>query len=133
MHAGLSPELISMDQIRNIARPTTVPDYGLLCDLLWGDPDKSIEDWDVNSKGVSYSFGKNIVKKFIEKHNFELICRSHQVVEAGYEFFAKKKLVTIFSAPNYCGEFKNDSAVLCVDDNLFCSFQQFRRKKSKNT
>jgi hypothetical protein len=36
-----------------------------------------------------------------------LICRAHQVVEDGYEFFAKRQLVTLFSAPNYCGEFDN--------------------------
>jgi hypothetical protein len=27
-----------------------------------------------------------------------------QVVEDGYEFFAQRQLVTIFSAPNYCGK-----------------------------
>jgi serine/threonine-protein phosphatase PP1 catalytic subunit len=33
------------------------------------------------------------------------------VVEDGYEFFAKRKLVTIFSAPNYCGEFDNAGSI----------------------
>lgn len=45
--------------------------------------------------------------KFLQKHDFDLICRAHQVVEDGYEFFAKRQLVTLFSAPNYCGEFDN--------------------------
>lgn len=48
-----------------------------------------------------------IVAKFLAKHDFDLICRAHQVVEDGYEFFAKRQLVTLFSAPNYCGEFDN--------------------------
>lgn len=39
-HGGLSPDLQSMEQIRRIMRPTDVPDQGLLCDLLWSDPDK---------------------------------------------------------------------------------------------
>jgi hypothetical protein len=31
-----------MEQIANIARPCDVPDTGLLCDILWADPDPSI-------------------------------------------------------------------------------------------
>jgi diadenosine tetraphosphatase ApaH/serine/threonine PP2A family protein phosphatase len=42
MHGGLSPELSQMEQIANIARPCDVPDTGLLCDILWADPDPSI-------------------------------------------------------------------------------------------
>lgn len=46
-----------------------------------------------------------------------------QVVEDGYEFFAQRRLVTIFSAPNYCGEFDNAGALLSIDDSLLCSFE----------
>lgn len=46
-----------------------------------------------------------------------------QVVEDGYEFFAKRRLVTIFSAPNYGGEFDNAGALLSVDEALVCSFE----------
>jgi len=47
------------------------------------------------------------------------------VVEDGYEFFAKRQLVTLFSAPNYCGEFDNAGAMMSVDDTLMCSFQVY--------
>ncbi len=50
-------------------------------------------------------------------------CNMPQVVEEGYEFFAKRQLVTIFSAPNYCGEFENAGAMMSVDETLMCSFQ----------
>src|SRR5690606_9512225 len=53
----------------------------------------------------------------------DLICRAHQVVEDGYEFFSKSQLVTLFSAPNYCGEFDNAGAMMSVDESLLCSFQ----------
>ncbi|KAJ6823171.1 serine/threonine-protein phosphatase PP1 [Iris pallida] len=123
MHGGLSPSLKNLDQIRNIARPVDVPDQGLICDLLWSDPDKDIEGWGENDRGVSYTFGPDVVSEFLQKHDLDLICRAHQVVEDGYEFFAKRQLVTIFSAPNYCGEFDNAGAMMSVDDTLTCSFQ----------
>ena len=44
-------------------------------------------------------------------------------MEDGYEFFAKRHLVTLISAPNYCGEFDNAGAMMSVDETLLCSFQ----------
>jgi len=112
-----------MDQIRRIMRPTDIPDTGILCDLLWSDPDKDTEGWGESDRGVSYTFGQDVVQKFLQKHDLDLVCRAHQVVEDGYEFFAKRQLVTIFSAPNYCGEFDNAGAMMSVDETLMCSFQ----------
>ena len=123
MHGGLSPELNNLEQLRAIQRPIDVPDQGLLCDLLWSDPDKDIKGWGENDRGVSYTFGADKVAEFLMKHDLHLICRAHQVVEDGYEFFADRQLVTIFSAPNYCGEFNNAGALLNVDASLLCSFQ----------
>jgi len=123
MHGGLSPDLQSMDQIRRTRRPTDIPDTGLCCDLLWADPEKGISGWSESDRGVSFTFGPDVVSKFLHKHNMDLICRAHQVVEDGYEFFAKRQLVTIFSAPNYCGEFDNSGAIMSIDEALLCSFQ----------
>jgi serine/threonine-protein phosphatase PP1 catalytic subunit len=122
MHGGLSPELVKIDTIKNIVRPTDVPDTGLLCDLLWSDPDKEVNEWGENDRGVSFTFGEEIVNKFCQRNDIDLICRAHQVVEDGYEFFCKRQLVTLFSAPNYCGEFDNSGAMMSVDDTLMCSF-----------
>jgi serine/threonine-protein phosphatase PP1 catalytic subunit len=83
-------------------RPTDVPDQGLLCDLLWSDPDKvgcnfdqycdtfrpfcQFQDtmgWGENDRGVSFTFGAEVVAKFLHKHDFDLICRAHQVGGVG--------------------------------------------------
>ena len=100
-----------------------VPDTGLLCDTLWSDPDKDITGWAENDRGVSFTFGADVVSKFLERNDLDLIVRAHQVVEDGYEFFGDRTLVTVFSAPNYCGEFDNCGAMMSVDENLMCSFQ----------
>lgn len=146
MHGGLSPDLNSMEQIRRVMRPTDVPDtgqcrnnldkrhlnfLGLLCDLLWSDPDKDITGWSENDRGVSFTFGPDVVSRFLQKHDMDLICRAHQVVEDGYEFFSKRQLVTLFSAPNYCGEFDNAGAMMSVDESLLCSFQILKPAEKK--
>uniref|UniRef100_A0A8C5MWK0 Serine/threonine-protein phosphatase n=1 Tax=Leptobrachium leishanense TaxID=445787 RepID=A0A8C5MWK0_9ANUR len=130
-HGGLSPDLQSMEQIRRIMRPTDVPDTGLLCDLLWSDPDKDVQGWGENDRGVSFTFGADVVSKFLNRHDLDLICRAHQVVEDGYEFFAKRQLVTLFSAPNYCGEFDNAGGMMSVDETLMCSFQILKPSEKK--
>lgn len=128
MHGGLSPSLMDTDlsQINHvIERPTDVPKDGLLCDLLWSDPmDKPgqhsrfspaarrahapsasgiMQGWQPSDRGVSFKFSEQVVEKFCDRHDLDLICRAHQVVEDGYEFFSERRLVTVFSAPNYCG------------------------------
>lgn len=123
MHGGLSPELQSLHQIAEIARPCDVPDMGLMCDLLWSDPDPRVSGWAENDRGVSYVFGEDVVGQFVEDQDLDLIVRAHQVVEDGYQFFAGRKLVTLFSAPNYCGEFDNAGAMITIDEDLMCSFQ----------
>jgi len=95
-HGGLSPELVSMDQIRALVRPSDVPDTGLFCDLLWSDPEKDMSGWGENDRGVSWTFGADTVEEFLDKQDLDLIARAHQVVEDGYEFFADRGLVTVF-------------------------------------
>lgn len=79
MHGGLSPELKKLDQIRGIPRPIDVPEQGLLCDLLWADPDKDVKGWGPNERGVSYTFGADKLTEFLHKHDLDLVCRAHQV------------------------------------------------------
>merc|ERR1712093_115325 len=127
MHGGLSQE---MDQdgatieglIDKLSRPVDVPDAGFLCDLLWADPMLDGFGWGPNDRGVSVSYGPDVVSRLLARYDLDLVVRAHQVVEDGYEFFAGRQLVTIFSAPNYCGEFDNASSILHINESLQCSF-----------
>ncbi|CAD7973113.1 unnamed protein product [Amoebophrya sp. A25] len=104
-------------------RPCEIPEYGLMCDVLWSDPSPAVPYWGSNERGVSFCFGASVVDSFCKKFGIDLVCRAHQCVESGYWFFARKKLVTIFSAPDYCGEMDNNGAVLRVDKSLSCKFE----------
>ncbi|KAJ8308696.1 hypothetical protein KUTeg_013570 [Tegillarca granosa] len=125
-HGGLSPDLQSLEQIRRIMR--------ILCDLLWSDPERDLKGWGENDRGISFTFGSDVVGKFLNRHDLDLVVRAHQyaVVEDGYEFFAKRQLVTIFSAPNYCGEFDNAGGMLSIDETLMCSFHILKPIDSKS-
>ena len=58
-------------------RPVDIPDGGLLCDLLWSDPEREILGWADNERGVSYIFGPDVVANFLKKHDLDLIVRAH--------------------------------------------------------
>ncbi|KAF9517661.1 hypothetical protein BS47DRAFT_1380303 [Hydnum rufescens UP504] len=130
MHGGLSPDLQSMEQIRRhtltrgFSRTSSATYYGPTQTKILLDGAKTIV-------GVSFTFGPDVVSRFLQKHDMDLICRAHQVVEDGYEFFAKRLLVTLFSAPNYCGEFDNAGAMMSVDETLLCSFQILKPAEKK--
>ena len=49
-----------------IPRPTDIPDQGLLCDLLWADPQEGPTHgydagWQESDRGVSFVFSDNII------------------------------------------------------------------------
>ncbi|KAH0787441.1 serine/threonine-protein phosphatase alpha-2 isoform [Histomonas meleagridis] len=124
IHGGLSPDLKSLDDIRSIRRPVDVPEEGLLCDLLWSDPDPLVDTWEPNGRGTSYVFGERQVESFLKTFHFDLVCRAHQAVMNGYEFTfgENKSLITLFSAPNYCYEYNNKGGIMSVDKDLLCTF-----------
>ncbi|VDM63017.1 unnamed protein product [Angiostrongylus costaricensis] len=126
MHGGLSPQLTAIDQLRNLPRPQDPPNPSMGIDLLWADPDQWVKGWQANTRGVSYVFGQDVVIDMCQKLNLDLIARAHQVVQDGYEFFASKKMVTIFSAPHYCGQFDNFAATMKVNEDLVCNFSMYK-------
>eukprot|EP01043_Picozoa_sp_COSAG02_P019391 COSAG02_NODE_931_length_15830_cov_51.690484_9_plen_140_part_00 len=82
VHAGLSPELQSLEQLKTIPRPTEIPDAGLLCDLLWSDPEEGQRGWGESDRGVSFVFGEDVVTKFLARTDLDLVARAHQVHDA---------------------------------------------------
>ena len=78
------------------------------------------------------TFNEKAVEDVCNKLDIDLISRSHQVVQDGYEFFANRRLVTIFSAPGYMGDFDNDGAMMDVDETLMCKFIKVKPDMKQN-
>lgn len=130
VHGGLSPQLTTLSAIASIQRPCIVPEDGLMADLLWSDPSDDVTGWVPSHREVAYLFGEDIVNEFMNRFDFDLICRAHECVD-GYLFQFDRRLVTIFSAPNYCGCERNAGAIMMVDEDFMCSFKLLREEKRR--
>lgn len=126
VHGGISSELQSISAIID-SRPCNVPHAGVVCDLLWADPEDNLPlgyDWAPSARRVSYVFSERVLESFLKQNDLSFVCRAHQVVEEGFKFFPspeKRFLLTIFSATNYCNEFGNRGGILKVNEEGVCS------------
>ncbi|CDY07313.1 BnaC05g26750D [Brassica napus] len=124
VHGGIGSSVFTMKQITNIKRPVDMDceyNYKVVKDLLWSDPTAhdSILGIGVNERGPHVvSFGPDRVNAFCERNDIDMIIRGHECVLDGFERFAQGKLITVFSATNYCGKFKNAGAILVIGRNL---------------
>lgn len=101
VHGGLSPDVETIDAIELIDRFQEIPSTGPFCDLTWSDPTDETASWGISIRGAGYLFGKDATTKFNYVNQIGLICRAHQLVMDGYQYWHDNKLMTVWSAPNY--------------------------------
>ncbi len=109
---GLSPDVRTLDQVRAIDRNQEIPHEGSFCDLLWSDPEDISGSWQMSPRGAGYLFGKRVTDEFHHVNSLQLLARAHQLVMEGRKYHFDKRLVTVWSAPNYCYRCGNVAAVL---------------------
>ena len=113
VHGGLSPDIKTLDQIRTIDRQQEIPHKGPFCDLVWSDPE-DVDTWAISNRGAGWLFGAKVTYEFVHMNDLSLICRAHQVVHDGYKYMFNNKLVTVWSAPNYCYRCGNIAAIMNI-------------------
>lgn len=116
VHGGLSPSIHSIDQIKIIDRFREIPHEGPMADLVWSDPDPDRDEFSLSPRGAGYTFGSDVVKKFLQVNNMSHILRAHQLCQEGYQILYDDRLSTVWSAPNYCYRCGNLASVLEVSD-----------------
>lgn len=112
MHGGLfAHDNVTLDDLRNIERNRQPPEEGLMCDLLWSDPQPQ-NGRGFSKRGVGIQFGPDITEKFCNFNKLDYIIRSHEVKSMGYEVAHSGKCITVFSAPNYWFVHKLNNSLL---------------------
>lgn len=112
VHGGLSPDVRTLDQVRAIDRNQEIPHEGAFCDLVWSDPEDIAGSWQLSPRGAGYLFGKRVTDEFHQVNNLQFLARAHQLVMEGRKYHFDKRLVTVWSAPNYCYRCGNVAAIL---------------------
>ena len=117
VHGGIGPGIVDIDTIRAIKRPIDAFSQDYTASLFWSDPNPTINDYQPSPRGTGFLFGKENLLDFLENSNAVRIVRGHEYVQEGYYTCFDDRVVTIFSASNYCGTMNNESAVLIMEPN----------------
>jgi len=114
MHGGLfSKDDIKLDEIRAVDRCRQPPEEGIMCELLWSDP-QPMYGRSASKRGVGCQFGPDVTRAFLDSNKLDYIIRSHEVKDEGYEVTHDGKCITVFSAPNYCDTMGNKGAFITM-------------------
>ncbi|GAB5357360.1 hypothetical protein AAMO2058_000368000 [Amorphochlora amoebiformis] len=134
IHAGLSPAISKLDQIRVMERFSEISKSNALQDLMWSDPSTNIKGFALSDRGNGYLFGEDVFYKFIAENKLEFVVRSHQLCNDGFEILFDRKLLTVWSAPNYCYRFGNKASILTITSDHETKFEMFEasRQDSKH-
>ncbi|CAE7185139.1 PAPP5, partial [Symbiodinium pilosum] len=115
VHGGLfSKDDVTLDDIRKVNREQEPPDEGLMTEMLWSDPQPG-RGRQPSKRGVGVAFGQDVTENFLKVNNLKMVIRSHEMKEEGYEIEHGGRLVTVFSAPNYCDQMGNKGAFIRLD------------------
>lgn len=126
-HGGLSPNVHTIDQIKLVDRFREIPHEGAMADLVWSDPDDEHPNFSLSPRGAGYTFGVDVVKKFLKMNNMEKILRAHQLCNDGYQVYFNGLVTTVWSAPNYCYRCGNKASIMEIynkDEYFFNVFEE---------
>eukprot|EP00730_Choanoeca_flexa_P019254 TRINITY_DN9399_c0_g1_i2.p1 TRINITY_DN9399_c0_g1~~TRINITY_DN9399_c0_g1_i2.p1 ORF type:complete len:480 (+),score=106.00 TRINITY_DN9399_c0_g1_i2:101-1441(+) len=130
VHGGISPELLTVDDLNSLNRFDEPEESGAICDLLWSDPHENYDEYEGDqaflhneTRGCSYVYTHKAVCSFLDRNNLLSVIRAHEAQDAGYRMYKPNpatgfpSVITIFSAPNYLDVYGNKAAVMIYADN----------------
>eukprot|EP00475_Leptophrys_vorax_P045994 TRINITY_DN9727_c0_g2_i1.p1 TRINITY_DN9727_c0_g2~~TRINITY_DN9727_c0_g2_i1.p1 ORF type:complete len:705 (-),score=178.96 TRINITY_DN9727_c0_g2_i1:72-2186(-) len=119
VHGGLAWTDFLISDIEEADRfHEVLPRDSLIEDILWSDPSNRPGRFP-SDRGAGCFFGRDVTEEFMKSNNIEVIVRSHECVDEGWQSFFSNKLYTVFSASNYCGVTENKGAILVFQGSTF--------------
>lgn len=122
MHGGLfSDDTITLQDIKKVDRlpsngSTQPPRDGIAMELLWTDPQPE-NGRSPSKRGLGVQFGPDITERFCLSNKIRKVLRSHETRDQGVEIEHNGRLITVFSAPNYCDASGNLGGVVHITEN----------------
>jgi protein phosphatase len=123
VHSGIGENVKSLEDIANIQKPYNIYKNPVALDLLWAVPEESSVSETYTGNNITTSlrkryFNEEMVTEFMKTNKINLIVRTHDVTDSGFEKIYGNKIISIFSATNYCGIYNNSGGILFVKKNF---------------
>ena len=126
VHGGIGDESYmpnGLSDVRAIQRPVVdVFSDPLVAQLLWSDPNTDVNPTTESCTsprdkhaGNIKRFGSRRLAAFCEQNHLDFVVRAHELKPNGFEIY-HNRLITIFSAANYCGKGNKGAALRITTD-----------------
>jgi len=137
LHGGIGPSFHKIEELMDVQRPIFNYQSEPVESSVWSDPTTSTDMFSASSRGSGHLFGPEALRQFLNLNNIDLLVRGHECVQTGVQIQFGGRLITVFSASNYCGMIPNQSGVLCISNNglqrdsvLFPPLKYLKRKNA---
>jgi protein phosphatase len=123
VHSGIGENIKYLDDIASVKKPYSIYDNPVAMDILWNVPitSSSLEEYPATNFTTPFrkkTFDENTVLEFMKNNKISLIIRSHDIIESGFENLYNSKVISIFSATNYCNVYNNSGGILFIKKNF---------------